>query len=166
MRPPLRLFTLVFGVSAIVTDLFAQRADIQPPKAREVVVGRARALVDRDVEAAAKLPEKATNPFDPSAGQPVIEQVVVPQALAPTRLSDDAQLRKLAGTLQPTGTITLGGDAYLLFGQKKFKVGESLPIVFEGGTYSVLVTDIQSTSFSIRFGEAEIVRPIKPATRP
>lgn len=165
-------FSLYFTVVCLAASPWApayaapQRADILPPKAREAVVERAKALVERDNEAAARLPERPINPFDPSAGQPADEQPSAPQPIAPARLSDDALLRKLAGNVLPTGTISLGGEAYLLFGQKKLKVGESLPIVFEGTTYTVLLTDIQSTSFSIRYGEAEIVRPIKPATRP
>ncbi|MFH1499715.1 MAG: hypothetical protein ABII82_18035 [Verrucomicrobiota bacterium] len=166
MRSSLHLLLLALSAPFVTSTVSAQRADILPPKAREAVVERAKALMNRDTEAAARLPEKAINPFDPASGQPVVEEPTVVQPIAPARMSDDLQLRKLAGTLNPTGTISLGGDAYLLFGQKKFKVGESLPIVFEGVTYNVLVTDIQSTSFSIRFGEAEIVRPIKPATRP
>lgn len=145
-------------------NLWAQRADLLPPLTRDKVVERAHKLVDRDNETAARLPEDRINPFDPTAGQ----QIETPVETTPQRVvPGDAQvLKAIAPQIQPTGAMVLGGEAYLLFGQKKFKVGDSMPIVFEGVTYNVLVTDIQTINFSIRLGESELVRPIKPVIRP
>lgn len=152
---------------AATTNLQAQRADLLPPKAREKVVERAEALVNRGAADAARLPGNGVNPFDPTAGKAVVEAAAPqPKVVARATLSDEQKLKAIAPQIQPTGTMFLGGEAYLLFGQKKFKVGDTLPIIFEGDTYNVLVTDIQTINFSIRLGESELVRSIKPVTRP
>lgn len=163
-RPVLALVGIAL---ATTTNVQAQRADLLPPKAREQVVERAEALVSRDTSVAARLPENGVNPFDPTAGKAVVE-VAAPQSkvVARASLSDEQKLKAIAPQIQPTGTMVLGGEAYLLFGQKKLKVGDALPIIFEGDTYNVLVTDIQTINFSIRLGESELVRPIQPVTRP
>ncbi len=154
----------VLGSLAFIADTSAQKADLVPAAARAEVVAKANELIARDIESAARLPDEPTNPFTgkiptaPTVGAPV-------QVIVKSELSDDQKLKAIAPGIQPTGTIALGGESYLLFGQKKLKVGDSLPIVFQGATYDILVTGIQSTSFSIRLGGADLVRPIKP-TRP
>lgn len=160
--------SLVFaGGLMLAGAAHAQRSDLLPVKAREAVVERAEALVRRSNAAPAQPPSDAVNPFvGVIKAEPV--KVAARPSTAPARpeVSEDQRLKSLVPSINPTGTIALGGERYLLFGQKKLKVGEILPIVFEGATYEVVITDIQSTSFSIRLGAAELVRPIKPVIRP
>lgn len=141
----------------------AQKSDLVPAGVRAEVVAKANELATRDIESLARLPDDPTNPFTGKLPK-VSAQTAAPVAVR-SLLSDDQKLNAIAGSIQPTGTIALGGESYLLFGQKKFKVGDSIPIVFEGVTYDVVFTDIQSTRFSIRLGDADLVRPIK-TTRP
>lgn len=162
MNPTLK-YLVWMGLSAIGLQAYGQKADIPPPAARDVVVVKARALASKGVSYVPSLPENAVNPFEPDASRAAkaapVGAVVVPE-IKPA-IGDDQRLRTLAPLLQPTGTISIGGEAVLLFGQKKFKVGELIPIIFEGGTYNVQLTDIQPTSFSIKIGGAELTRPIK-----
>jgi len=87
-------------------------------------------------------------------------------ALAAVMASNKSLLSALADQLEPKGTFVVGGDAIILIGQKKLKVGEKLPISFEGSIYELEITSIETTRFSVRFKNEELTRPIaitKPA---
>jgi hypothetical protein len=62
--------------------------------------------------------------------------------------------------LEPKGTFVVGGEAIILLGQKKLKVGETYPINFEGAVYELEITAIETTRFSVRYKNEEITRPI------
>jgi len=49
----------------------------------------------------------------------------------------------------------------LLKGQKGVKLNDKLTLSFDGATYDVEVTAVDHKSFSLRFNQAEITRPIK-----
>src|SRR5690606_26631733 len=106
------------------------------------------------------------NPFNPM--QPVAEapRREAPVATKPTRLNDRDVLMSIADNIKPSGMMKLGNTEILLFGQKKLKVGDSIPIVFQGATYEVYISGIERTSFTLRLNKEEIIRPIKPVNTP
>lgn len=85
-------------------------------------------------------------------------QVVV--AAAP-RYNDSQVLEAIAPRVNPSGTVRIGGVDYLLFGQKRLKVGEKLTITYEGSVYMIEITSIERNNFRIRLNSEELVRPIK-----
>jgi hypothetical protein len=70
-------------------------------------------------------------------------------------------LAGIAATMKPTGYFVLGGQPTLVFGQKRVKAGGEMTINFEGGEYTVGITAIDRTSFTLRLNREEYTRPIK-----
>jgi hypothetical protein len=83
----------------------------------------------------------------------------VPQPRGPS--SNFELLETIAPQINPSGTLTLGGQPLLLFGQKKIREGGELPILYAGQRYTLVISAIGTSSFTLRLGEAEYTRPIK-----
>ncbi|HRI81276.1 MAG TPA: hypothetical protein PLF88_02485 [Opitutaceae bacterium] len=147
----------------------AQRSDLATPEKRNASVALATKLLQpRELSA---MPETLIPPFNPPAfEQPDPEEIRAQQAAAlaaqaanitirPT--GDRGVLETLAERLAPSGTVIIGGEAVLLFGQKRLKVGDRLTIAFEGVEYNLDITAIGRTTFTLRLNREEITRPIK-----
>jgi len=108
------------------------------------------------------------NPFNPVEPPSESSSTTTPagEAMSSGPSGEDIQLSQLAPNINPSGAIKLGDESILLFGQKRFKVGDHLPIVFEGKSYDLEIVNIQSTSFTLRLNGVEITRPIKSVTKP
>jgi hypothetical protein len=81
-------------------------------------------------------------------------------AKAAMMASNRSLLIALAELLEPKGTFIVGGEAIILLGQKKLKVGDVYPITFEGAVFELEITAIETTRFSVRYKNEEITRPI------
>lgn len=75
--------------------------------------------------------------------------------------TDHDLLAAIANSLKPGGSIVLGGQPTLLFGQKRVKAGGVLTITFEGNQYTLEVVSIDRTNFTLRLNREEFTRPIK-----
>jgi hypothetical protein len=154
MRLPATLGALYLSI----VSLCAQ--DVSSPQKRNDSLDLARKLLTSKpvhIDAAEVM---SKNPFNPQA--PVPEAVEATPS-SPVVIADRDLLAALSSGLSPSGAIRMGDTQYLLFGQKKFKVGDVLPIVFQGVTHELVVADIQQTSFTLRLKNEEITRPIKPS---
>jgi hypothetical protein len=81
---------------------------------------------------------------------------------APTGPRNDKELlAAIASSLKPGGSIVLGGQPTLLFGQKRVKAGGVLTITFEGTQYTLEVVNIDRTTFTLRLNREEYTRNIK-----
>jgi len=69
-------------------------------------------------------------------------------------------LRNLSNSLLARGTAIMGADKFLLLRQKRFKVGDSITISFEGKDYEVWLSDVTSTTFTIRRNELTHTRAV------
>ncbi|WP_221030634.1 hypothetical protein [Actomonas aquatica] len=158
-----RVLITVLGLVISTALLRSQGADVLPGNRRLPTVELAASLADRDPIAA--LPEDLNNPFYPDYLKPK-EQPDEPGSLlpdTPTGPSSNYELLEtIAPELTPSGTMVLGGEPLLLFGQKKIRVGGELPIIYEGRRYTLIISAIESSFFTLRLGEAEYTRPIKP----
>ena len=98
-----------------------------------------------------------SNPFVP-------KQTEKPKVLAKNvrPASDEDFLVILAAKLNPTGVLMLGDQAYLLFGEKKVKVGDPINIPFEKESIEVELIDLTSTSFTLKLNNEQLTRPITP----
>jgi hypothetical protein len=121
----------------------------------------ARALLSSNQEAADPSFVAQNNPFNPA--QPAEASDPKTSVAAPASLGDRDILAGISSSVAPTGTIKLGDTQYLLFGQKKLKVGESISIVFQGTTYELQITGVDRTSYTLRLNQEEITKPIKPS---
>ena len=162
MRNPL-LFSLLMSIGGLAA--FGQSAsDILPPQKRAATAEFARKLLEPAQPEAAvttlpnpfnlNLPESATPPPVNNAGP------------AGAELTGRAGLEALAAKIVPTGSVEIGGEPILLFGQKKLKVGDRLPIIFEGKPYELEISAIERTSFTLRLNGEEVTRPIQSVTQP
>lgn len=136
------------------------KADIATPQARSTVITNAEKLAaDRPFKyqvAAANIvnpfaPEKAVAKVDPKSKAPVSERDL---------------LSSLATQLTPTGVLMLGDQSFLLFGEKKVKVGETIHITFDKDSYDVELVDLSRTAFTIKLNNEQTTRSIKPAKTP
>jgi hypothetical protein len=154
----MRFLILTIGFSFVVGSLTAQ--DVVPPLKRMETLDLARKLlttssIHLDAETVA-----GKNPFNPQAAALVEQPAAAPAAVVMT--ADRDLLVMLAPSISPSGAVRLGDTSILLFGQKKFKVGDVLPIVFQGVTYELVIAAIEQTNFTLRLNKEEITRPIKP----
>ncbi|MBW8781854.1 MAG: hypothetical protein JF599_08205 [Verrucomicrobia bacterium] len=163
MRNTLR-FSLLMGIGGLAA--FGQVAsDILPPQKRAATVDFARKLLEPapalETAGATPLPNPFSLNLPESATPPPVSN---PGAGAD--LAGRAGLEVLASKITPTGSVEIGGEPILLFGQKKLKVGDRLPIIFEGKPYELEISAIERTSFTLRLNGEEVTRPIKPVTKP
>lgn len=76
-------------------------------------------------------------------------------------MGDRQILEALASQLTPTGTIQIGGAPRLVMGSKRFEVGTRFTVTFNNQDYELLLTNIDRTTFTLRYRNEEITRPIK-----
>lgn len=166
MRHPI-LFTF-FLLTGAVSAMGQAKVDIVSPQVRMNSINRIKTLLTTKVIEDSPEDLAKSNPFNPL--QPVDPVAAVEPTAALTSMGpggDQEKLQKIANGVIPTGTMKLGDTPILLFGQKKFKVGDTLPIIFEGASYELHITAIERISFTLRLNNEEITRPIKPvATKP
>lgn len=137
-------------------------SDIPPPQKRTVTLELARSFLTAkpiDISAEEVARKDPFNPRQPSSEISPPEEAAVVKTVG---MADRDILTNLAKSVTPSGTMQLGDTPILLFGQKKLKVGDSIPIVFQGTTYEVYIGGIERTSFTLRLNKEEIIRPIKP----
>lgn len=80
--------------------------------------------------------------------------------------TDHEVLEKIAARVRPSGIINLGGEPFLIFGQKRLRVGDHLIITLEKNDYEVVITAIESTTYTLRLNRDEITRSLKPGKSP
>jgi len=148
----------------------AASADIASPAVRQVTLKRAQALSAEP--APAPLPQSLVNPFNPPAfGEPDPEEQAaiaaakaaeVAAAVKERPATDADLLARIAEKITPSGTVTMGNEPLLIFGQKRLRVGDMLTVNYEGKDYKVELTGIQRSTYSLRFNRAELTRRINP----
>lgn len=176
MNPILRRALPVFAAFVLAGAARAapSTADVPAPEKRRATVDQALALAA--TSAPAPLTGELVNPFNPSAfGQPDPEEMkailaaqnAAAQAAAQSKPTTDRQLLQLiAAKIMPSGTVIIGGEARLIFGQKRLHVGDRLTVTYDGQDYPLELTAIDRTTFTLRLNRDEITRPIKPAKTP
>jgi hypothetical protein len=118
------------------------------------------------------LPAEIVNLFNPAAfGKPDAEELAAIAAAQAAEAANSAKakpatdsdlLERIAGRIVPSGTVTLGDEALLVFGQKRLRVGDRLTVTYDGKDYDLELTAIQRLTFTLRLNRAEITRRINP----
>ncbi len=159
----MRTLSYILIFSAIPFGLPAQTAsEISTPQKRMEVVDTARALLTTKPAEISSEEIAQKDPFN--GARPVVDRGVGKTEATSSVLDDRDMLAALASHINPSGTVKLGDTYILLFGQKKLKVGDSIPIVFQGATYELQLSGIERTSYTLRLNKEEITRPIKSVT--
>lgn len=165
LRYTFNIAVLVWGMIPVCG--LAQRSDILPSERRQPAVEQALDIVNRvELEV---LAADINNPFYPNslkAPPPPPPEEGDSEPLEPVYqgpVSNSDLLNTVAPQITPSGTMILGGYPLLLFGQKKVKVGDKLPILYEGQRYTLTISAIEGSNFTLKLGNAELTRPINPA---
>jgi hypothetical protein len=142
---------------ALLTSPAPLLANVSAPKAREASLLAAEKIL-ADQKSASTLPPLKTDPFVGKVDAPP------PTADAPVFIPQNnvELLNRLAPEIPVRGTANLNGEWYLLTGQKRLKVGQTLTINFEGQQHDVIVSAITSTTFTIQRGDASVTRSTRP----
>jgi len=146
------LFLLVSTASLIA------KADIPTTAERaKILVDGQKSLSPREYQF-----DPSTKPLpNPFLGKQIDKPKVVAKSSRP---STDAEfLAVLAAKLNPTGVLMLGDNEFLLFGEKKVKVGDTINIPFDKESVSVELIDLTSTAFTLKLNNEQLTRPITPA---
>lgn len=142
------------------------QANVLSPAARQNKLNAAKKVLN---PGEAALPANLTSPFYPagfaglgSRGGPIPGPSSSEEAAAPAvPRGDQAVLQAIATGLKPSGFFVIGGESTLVFGQKKVKAGSFLTITFEGASYTLEITAIDRSTFTLRLNREEYTRPIK-----
>lgn len=157
------LCTVACGLQAVTSDLL-------PPTRRKVVVDDAVALSTPQV--LLPLPSTIPSPFNPVGyGQPDAEELEAMRKAqqkaqvaqsGPIAVSDKDLLARISQRLNPSGSTVFNGENYLMFPGKRLRKGDMFVVSYEGRDFELEITDIQRTTFSLRYNTSEITRSIKP----
>ena len=161
-----RTIALVLGLSAVSSSL-AQVEPIMAPAKRTEALEQAR-----EVLAPKPLPATQANPFFSETFNNVRTSgaAVAPGASSESTAatagpvgpkSNRDLLQAIAGSLKPSGFFVIGGTPTLVFGQKRVKAGGVLTVTYEGQEYTLEVSALDRTNFTLRLNREEFTRPIK-----
>lgn len=176
----LALLALALGATAFAADNKDEKSDkvksdLLPPDKRRAAVELGQRLTR--LPTPEPLPAELAQPFNPpgfelpdrteappppaagpatAGGAPRAEQRAQPAA------GERERLDTLAAKLNPTGTILLGSNRLLSFGAKNVKIGADFTVSTNGQDYVLKLVAVDSTTFTVRLGNEEVTRPIKP----
>ncbi len=159
MKP--HFFKSVFALGFVLlglNSLFAQ-ADIPAPETRVGVVTAVTKVVDSRGKPA-DIPAESISPFTGKvrAADPEPDYSNLP---VPVGLSGPELLSQLAGKVPSTGTLVFGGNALLLLGPKRVKIGETIVVNHDGKDYQLTLTAVTSTTFTVKLGDELSTRPVR-----
>jgi hypothetical protein len=101
-----------------------------------------------------------TNPFSTS-GRTLNRISVKPKPGISKKIYTDSEIVKaVAAKINPTGIVRIGGEYFLLFGQKRLKVGDILTINYKNQSYPIIISAIKNNQFTVRLNGEEIVKSI------
>lgn len=152
MMSPRILALPLLGLTGAV--LLGQEVSL-PASREKAVADLGRLVTPAD---AAALPEPALDPFSPPESH--LRDVAPVEAKGPAR--DDADLLSdLIDHIKPTGSMMLNGEPYLLFTERRQKIGDKVPVLLAGVEYVVEIVSIANNRFRIRYNDREAERTIK-----
>ena len=151
-----------FFISVIVPlGLLAEGAsDILPPQKRTTSVELARTLLAISPIEFVEEELLAMNPFNPPQPVQTVDSTASTSAVL-TSQNDKDLLKILAESVTPSGTIQFAGQQLLLFGPKKFKVGDLISVTYQGANYELVIAAIERSSFTLRLKKEQVTQPIK-----
>jgi len=179
-RPAPVLLGLLLALAGAPAALGKVVSDLVSPEKRRSVVEQAQHLT-RPAEPV-PLPADLVQPFNPpSFDQPDPEELRASAAAAakanvsgppglpglpgtPAAPAGDREiLENIASKILPTGTMKIGNEPLLIFGRKPIKIGSRFTVTnsANGQDYELELVAIEPPTFTLRYRNEEITRPIK-----
>jgi hypothetical protein len=178
----------LLGLASAATALGKPLADIVSPEKRRSIVELAQQLT-RPPEPV-PLPADLAQPLNPPGfDQPDPEELRAAAAAAASAkavaaaavslsgaggaggaagpaaplMGDRELLESIAAKILPTGMIKVGGEPLLIFGRRNVKIGGSFTVTnpANGQDYTLELIAIEPPTFTLRYRNEEITRPIK-----
>ncbi|MFT3830073.1 MAG: hypothetical protein QM691_10260 [Opitutaceae bacterium] len=135
------------------------QTNVSTVPSREAVV-EAAAKLGKAVDVVGAPHTVAVDPFNPPAAN--LRWDTSPESGGKVSTVPDDQLAKLLIDLvKPTGSIQLGGEPYLLFTERRQKIGDKLVVTLDKVEYVIEIVSIANNRFRIRYNGQEAERPIK-----
>lgn len=146
------LFVGLFLASASLAQAAIMSAETRAKNLADI-----RGVVINDVRPLSEeIVSTAPSPFVPDSGETIVVEEEVEIVL-----TEDELLAELSKYINPTGIFMFGGEFYLIFKEKKLKVGSELGIKFNGANYSVMITEITGSTYKVRRGDSELQLKLK-----
>lgn len=143
---------------------YSQGRGVTAPDARAAVLEKARAtLAEKPVPDADEF-RSLKDPFNPpetDLKDLIVNTSARPKDTGPKLVSDADVLQSLASSITPTGAVQIGGEPYLLFGEKRLKTGDTYTVTKDGVDYTVIIDSIETSRFSIRYNSQVLFKQIK-----
>ena len=138
----------------------AQTRNISTPVARQAVLKTVEALLAEKPKTT-EGPVALKDPFNPPEHD--LQEDYDPNSAAQPvqRRSDADLLEQIAAQINPTGSVTLGGEPYLLFTERRQKIGDKVTVSIDGIEYEVEIVNIDKSRFWLRYNNLETTRSIK-----
>jgi len=158
MKSRHRQFILTLASASAVLSIQAQV--VSKPDSRQNLLAAAENILAIKPPS---IPADANDPFN-SPGFSEAMGLTRPAAADTQKAgprSDREIIEAIGAQLKPTGNFNLNGQQTLIFGQKRVKAGMPMTINFEGTEYTIEITAIDRTSFTLRLNREELTRPIK-----
>jgi hypothetical protein len=151
---------LLACLAVLAPSLNAQTdGSISTPASRDALVASASRLATAETPASVSS-SLGIDPFSPPAAN--LRWEVTPENGPRASALSDAQLAEvLIAAIQPTGSMLLGGEPYLLFTERRQKIGDKLVVSVDKVEYTVEIVSIANNRFRIRYNGQEAERPIK-----
>ena len=163
-----RAFVSAIVLAACVHGL-AGADSAAPFNAKAVIPSKRRLQSLEDVQRVLARQETAWKQTVKSLPDPFFRDHFVPEEVAPVEATsgtssdktDREILRGISEQIQPTGTLEVGAGRYLLLDGKRLKVGDEIPLVFEGLIYRVTISSVKRNSYTLRLNDEELRREFK-----
>jgi hypothetical protein len=148
-------------VSALCFLSVSLGAQVNLPKQREDVIATAEAFLKT---------REASIPDDQDALDPFLGKIKVSSAVsdqsqdvaARVAEADSADLiRRIALSINASGTAILGENRFLLTGRHRHRVGSSFVVKYNGVDYEVILSEVTSTTFTIKRNNQTHTRAVK-----
>lgn len=147
------------GILACLVVSPAAAQEISAPEAREALLERTERLVPVPPDAIVERFADVVDPFY----LPEAEETEGPATgeVTPRGPSEREILEALADRIQPSGIMVTGGEQVLLFGERRVRAGDVLQLSYQGETRRVVVDAVSQRSFTLRFGQEKISKPVQ-----
>jgi hypothetical protein len=151
-----RVLLLMIALSGLVG--VANADTVISASKRQVSLAQAKELLEEKTFVL-----NSKNPFNPEGfGENQSGDSPGPISIVPSGPRSTKELLQAIGaSLKPSGSVTLGGEPTLIFGEKRVKAGGFLTITFEGSEYTLEIVSIDRPNFTLRLNREEFTRPIK-----
>ena len=153
------VLALIASFFGLVAQAAPRPSDLVQPQKRQVAVAIAQQLAR--APSADTLPMDLANPFNPTdfAGQQRQAAAATSSAtqilLPPT---DEETLQLLVSLIPSAATMSHQGKQVLIIGGRPIGIGQVLTVPYKNQDYDLEITAITETTFTLRYGDAELTR--------